>query len=93
MIIQTQAQILQSDSLALRVIEDLHLEQTEDYPGEMVAGWLGFRALWGPEAYADSQGRIAGKLTPSADAGAEDLSSPADREAGGRNAPDRRVSI
>jgi polysaccharide biosynthesis transport protein len=31
MIIQTQAQILQSDSLALRVIEDLHLEQTEDY--------------------------------------------------------------
>ncbi len=31
MIIQTQARILQSDSLALRVIEDLHLEQTEDY--------------------------------------------------------------
>jgi succinoglycan biosynthesis transport protein ExoP len=31
MIIQTQAQILQSDSLALRVIEDLHLEQTDDY--------------------------------------------------------------
>jgi polysaccharide biosynthesis transport protein len=31
MIIQTQAKILQSDSLALRVIEDLHLEQTEDY--------------------------------------------------------------
>jgi polysaccharide biosynthesis transport protein len=31
MIIQTQAKILESDSLALRVIEDLHLEQTEDY--------------------------------------------------------------
>jgi polysaccharide biosynthesis transport protein len=31
MIIQTQAKILQSDSLALRTIEDLHLEQTEDY--------------------------------------------------------------
>jgi capsular exopolysaccharide synthesis family protein len=31
MIIQTQAKILQSDSLALSVIEDLHLEQTEDY--------------------------------------------------------------
>ena len=31
MIIQTQAKILQSDSLALHVIEDLHLEQTEDY--------------------------------------------------------------
>jgi succinoglycan biosynthesis transport protein ExoP len=31
MIIQTQARILQSDSLALQVIEDLRLEQTEDY--------------------------------------------------------------
>ena len=31
MILQTQAKILQSDSLALRVINDLHLEQTEDY--------------------------------------------------------------
>src|SRR6202789_1413097 len=46
MIIQTQAQILQSDSLALRVIEDLHLEQTEDYrqkwsPLEWVTGLLG----------------------------------------------------
>ena len=41
MIIQTQAQILQSDSLALRVIEDLHLEQTEDYrPKWSPVGWL-----------------------------------------------------
>jgi polysaccharide biosynthesis transport protein len=31
MIIQTQAKILQSDSLALRVVEDLNLEQTQDY--------------------------------------------------------------
>lgn len=31
MIIQTQAKILESDSLALKVIQDLHLEQTEDY--------------------------------------------------------------
>jgi succinoglycan biosynthesis transport protein ExoP len=31
MLIQTQAKILQSDSLDLRVIEDLHLEQTSDY--------------------------------------------------------------
>jgi polysaccharide biosynthesis transport protein len=31
MIIQTQAKILESDSLALQVIEDLRLEQTEDY--------------------------------------------------------------
>jgi polysaccharide biosynthesis transport protein len=45
MIIQTQAKILQSDSLALRVIEDLHLEQTEDYrqkwtPVDWVLGLL-----------------------------------------------------
>jgi polysaccharide biosynthesis transport protein len=31
MVLQTQAKILQSDSLALRVINELHLEQTEDY--------------------------------------------------------------
>lgn len=31
MILQTQARILQSDSLALRVINELHLEQTEEY--------------------------------------------------------------
>jgi polysaccharide biosynthesis transport protein len=31
MIIQTQAKVLESDSLALNVIEDLRLEQTEDY--------------------------------------------------------------
>jgi polysaccharide biosynthesis transport protein len=37
MVIQTQAQILQSDSLALQVIEDLHLEQSED-----------FRQKWSP---------------------------------------------
>jgi succinoglycan biosynthesis transport protein ExoP len=31
MVLQTQAKILESDSLALRVINELHLEQTEDY--------------------------------------------------------------
>ena len=31
MVLQTQAKILVSDSLALRVINELHLEQTEDY--------------------------------------------------------------
>ena len=41
MIIQTQAKILQSDSLALSVIEDLHLEQTEDYKQKWSpAGWV-----------------------------------------------------
>jgi succinoglycan biosynthesis transport protein ExoP len=46
MIIQTQAKILQSDSLAMHVIEDLHLEQTEDYrqrwsPLDWVSGIFG----------------------------------------------------
>jgi polysaccharide biosynthesis transport protein len=45
MVIQTQAKILESDSLALRVIEDLRLEQTEDYrqkwsPVDWVLGLL-----------------------------------------------------
>jgi polysaccharide biosynthesis transport protein len=55
MIIQTQAKILQSDSLALRVIEDLHLEQTEDYrqkwtPIDWVLG------LFVPKGIADPKG-------------------------------------
>jgi succinoglycan biosynthesis transport protein ExoP len=55
MIIQTQAKILQSDSLALRVIEDLHLEQTEDYrqkwrPLDWVLGLLA------PKGVADPKG-------------------------------------
>ena len=55
MIIQTQAQILQSDSLALRVIEDLHLEQTEDYrPKWSPVGWL--FGLLGPRGVADPPG-------------------------------------
>src|SRR6202789_684591 len=55
MIIQTQAQILQSDSLALRVIEDLHLEQTEDYRQKWSpVGWL--FALLAPRGVADSPG-------------------------------------
>jgi polysaccharide biosynthesis transport protein len=55
MIIQTQAQILQSDSLALRVIEDLNLEQTEDYrPKWSPLGWL--FGLLGPRGVADPKG-------------------------------------
>jgi polysaccharide biosynthesis transport protein len=55
MIIQTQAQILQSDSLALRVIEDLHLEQTEDYRSKWsTVGWL--FALLGPRGVTDPPG-------------------------------------
>jgi polysaccharide biosynthesis transport protein len=55
MIIQTQAQILQSDSLALRVIEDLHLEQTSDYqqkwsPLDWILGYFQ------PKGIADPRG-------------------------------------
>ena len=43
--LQTQANILQSDTLALRTIEDLHLEETQDFkqhwnPIGMVLGWF-----------------------------------------------------
>jgi succinoglycan biosynthesis transport protein ExoP len=48
--IQTQATILQSDTLALRVIKDLNLEQTEDFkPKFNPLGWvLGLIAPAGP---------------------------------------------
>jgi succinoglycan biosynthesis transport protein ExoP len=55
MIIQTQAKILQSDSLALRVIEDLHLEQTEDYQQKWTpVGWV--LGLLGPKGLSDPRG-------------------------------------
>ncbi|HTZ59988.1 MAG TPA: polysaccharide biosynthesis tyrosine autokinase [Acidobacteriaceae bacterium] len=41
MLIQTQARILQSDSLALQVIQDLHLEETPDYRRKWdPVGWV-----------------------------------------------------
>jgi polysaccharide biosynthesis transport protein len=55
MIIQTQAKILESDSLALRVIEDLHLEQTEDYKQKWSpVGWV--LGLFEPAARPDPKG-------------------------------------
>jgi len=55
MIIQTQAKILQSDSLALRVIEDLHLEQTEDFRSKWSPlGWV--LGLLGPIGAPDPKG-------------------------------------
>jgi polysaccharide biosynthesis transport protein len=55
MIIQTQAKILQADSLALRVIEDLHLEQTEDYQVKWSPiGWA--LGLFAPTGTPDPKG-------------------------------------
>src|ERR1700679_659744 len=55
MIIQTQAKILESDSLALRVIEDLHLEQTEDYKQKWSpVGWI--LGLFNPSSKPDPKG-------------------------------------
>jgi succinoglycan biosynthesis transport protein ExoP len=52
MLIQTQAKILQSDSLAVRVIEDLHLEQTEDYrQKQSPVAWI--LALFAPTGKPD----------------------------------------
>ena len=53
MLIQTQAKILQSDSLAVIVIEDLHLEQTEDY-----------RQKWCPAAWVFGLFAPPGKPDP-----------------------------
>ena len=55
MLIQTQAKILQSDSLALRIIEDLHLEQTEDYRQKWSpVGWV--LGLFAPAGKPDPKG-------------------------------------
>ncbi len=55
MIIQTQAKILQSDSLALSVIEDLHLEQTQDFKQRWSpVGWV--LGLLSPAGQPDPKG-------------------------------------
>jgi polysaccharide biosynthesis transport protein len=55
MLIQTQAKILQSDSLALHVIEDLHLEQTQDYrPKWNPVDWV--LGLFAPAGKPDPKG-------------------------------------
>jgi polysaccharide biosynthesis transport protein len=55
MIIQTQAKILQSDSLALSVIEDLHLEQTKDFKQRWSpVGWV--LGLLAPAGQPDPKG-------------------------------------
>jgi polysaccharide biosynthesis transport protein len=55
MLIQTQAKILQSDSLALQVIQDLHLEQTEDYRQKWdPVGWA--LGLFAPKGKPDPPG-------------------------------------
>ena len=55
MVLQTQAKILQSDSLALRVINELHLDQTEDYKEKWgPLGWV--FGLLGPKGKPDPKG-------------------------------------
>jgi succinoglycan biosynthesis transport protein ExoP len=55
MVLQTQAKILQSDSLALRVINELHLDQTEDYKEKWSPfGWV--FGLLGPKGRPDPRG-------------------------------------
>jgi capsular exopolysaccharide synthesis family protein len=55
MVLHTQAKILQSDSLALRVINELHLDQTEDYKEKWSPiGWL--FGLLSPKGKPDPQG-------------------------------------
>ena len=56
-IIQTQANILQSDTLALRTIENLHLEESQDFRPHMSwspVGWL--FGLFSPKGVPDAPG-------------------------------------
>jgi len=54
-VIQTQASILQSDTLALRTIENLHMEGTEDFlPHWSPVGWL--LDLFSPKSASDTPG-------------------------------------
>ena len=54
-VIQTQANILQSDTLALRTIENLHMEQTDDFRSHWSPiGW--FFGLISPEGATDTPG-------------------------------------
>lgn len=51
--LQTQTEILQSDTLALRVIEDLHLEHTKDFQGHFSpVGWV--LGLMSPRGMSDA---------------------------------------
>ena len=89
MIIQTQAKILQSDSLALSVIEDLHLEQTEDYkqkwsPVDWVLG------LFAPAGKSDPKGASLGDPPHRRMRVLKIFHRKLTVRAGGRNAPDRR---
>src|SRR5277367_1910606 len=55
MLIQTQAKILESDSLDLQVIEELNLEQTEDYRERWSpVGWV--LGLFAPKGAPDPRG-------------------------------------
>lgn len=54
-VIQTQANILQSDTLALRTIKNLHMEGTKDFaPRWSPLGWV--MALFAPKGVADPPG-------------------------------------
>ena len=53
--IQTQANILQSDTLALRTIENLHMEGTEDFQSHWSpVGWV--LGIFSPKGVADTPG-------------------------------------
>jgi succinoglycan biosynthesis transport protein ExoP len=53
--LQTESEILQSDTLALRVIQDLHLEHTEDFKGHFSpVGWV--MGMVSPRGLSDAPG-------------------------------------
>ena len=70
--LQTEAEILKSDELALKVIEDLHLDKTRDFqPKWSPLGWfIGLFATSGPP---DVAGAKSGGFSPTSDEGLEGL--------------------
>ncbi len=71
--LQTQAQILQSDTLALQVVKELNLEKSPDFqPHFSPIGWV--RGLFAASWHTGSAERAAGRRAGAPHAGSEDLS-------------------
>ena len=78
--LQTQAQILQSESLALQVIKELNLEKSPDFQAHFSPiGWV--MGLFAPCRYSGSSQCAAGRGARPTHAGAQDLCIPAQGEA------------
>ena len=86
--LQTQANLLQSDTLALKVIEDLGLERTADFRAAERPAGLGAGIL-SPEGSAEAKEAIARAVAAATDTSAEDFRFAFDGQGRLRDAADR----